>query len=149
MYGPNNWSTQISGTTPAFLTVRDWQLSAGFPFADSDVRSATQVALLGQTVVENLFGDEDPVGKTIRIKNSPYVVLGVLAEKGQSLDGRDQDDTVLIPVTTAQRKLFGTRIVRHGALHHGAGRISRCDATSGALHQRSAAPAPPHPRRRG
>ncbi len=111
VYGPNNWSTQVLGTTPSYLEVRDWELSAGFPFSDSDVRSATQVALLGQTVVENLFGDEDPVGKTIRIKNSPYVVLGVLAAKGQSLDGRDQDDTVLVPVTTAQRKLFGTRIV--------------------------------------
>jgi putative ABC transport system permease protein len=109
VYGPNNWSTQIAGTTPSFLTVRDWQLSAGYPFTDSDVRSATQVALLGQTVVQNLFGDEDPVGKTIRIKSSPYVVLGVLAAKGQSLDGRDQDDSVLIPVTTAQRKLFGSR----------------------------------------
>jgi len=109
VYGSNNWSTQVIGTLPSFLTVRDWRLSAGFAFADSDVRSATRVALLGQTVVRNLFGDEDPVGKTIRIKNSPYVVLGVLAAKGQSLDGRDQDDTVLVPVTTAQRKLFGTQ----------------------------------------
>ena len=109
VYGPNNWSTQVIGTLPSYLTVRDWRLSAGFPFTDSDVRSATRVALLGQTVVHNLFGDEDPVGKTIRIKNSPYVVLGVLAAKGQSLDGRDQDDTVLVPVTTAQRKLFGTQ----------------------------------------
>jgi len=89
--------------------VRDWRISSGFPFTDSDVRSATRVALLGQTVSKNLFGDEDPVGKTLRIKNSPYVVLGVLAGKGQSLDGRDQDDTVLVPVTTAQRKLFGTQ----------------------------------------
>jgi len=89
--------------------VRDWELAAGYPFTDSDVRSATRVALLGQTVVKNLFGDEDPVGKTIRIKQSPYQVVGVLAMKGQSLDGRDQDDTVLIPVTTAQRKLFGTQ----------------------------------------
>jgi len=109
VYGSNNWSTQVIGTLPSFLTVRDWRLSAGFPFTDSDVRSATRVALLGQTVTKNLFGDEDPVGKTIRIKNSPYVVLGVLAAKGQSLDGRDQDDTVLVPVTTAQRKLFGTQ----------------------------------------
>ncbi len=109
VYGPSNWSTQIIGTTPNYLAVRDWRLSAGFSFTDSDVRSATRVALLGQTVVRNLFGDEDPVGKTIRIKNSPYVVLGVLAAKGQSLDGRDQDDTVLVPVTTAQRKLFGTQ----------------------------------------
>ena len=110
VYGPNNWSTVINGSTPSYLVVRDWQLSAGAPFSDSDVRSATQVALLGQTVVQNLFGEDNPVGKTIRIKNSPYVVLGVLAAKGQSLDGRDQDDTVLVPVTTAQRKLFGTRI---------------------------------------
>ncbi len=109
VYGSNNWSTQVIGTLPSFLTVRDWRLSAGFAFADSDVRSATRVALLGQTVARNLFGDEDPVGKTIRIRNSPYLVLGVLAAKGQSLDGRDQDDTVLVPVTTAQRKLFGTQ----------------------------------------
>ena len=109
VYGPNNWSTQIFGTTPDYLIVRNWQVVSGSSFTDSDVRSATRVALLGQTVVQNLFGGEDPVGKTIRIKNSPYVVLGVLGAKGQSLDGRDQDDTVLIPVTTAQRKLFGSQ----------------------------------------
>ncbi len=111
VYGPNNWSTQISGTTPSFLIVRDWHLAAGVAFTDSDIRSATRVALLGQTVAQNLFGEEDPVGKTIRIRSSPYVVLGVLAAKGQSLDGRDQDDTVIIPVTTAQRKLFGSQFV--------------------------------------
>ncbi|MDO8369648.1 MAG: ABC transporter permease [Candidatus Nitrotoga sp.] len=109
VYGSNNWSTQVIGTTPSYLDVRDWKLSAGYPFSDSDVRSATRVALLGQTVVKNLFGDEDPVGKTIRIKKSPYLVVGVLTLKGQSLDGRDQDDSVLIPVTTAQRKLFGSQ----------------------------------------
>ena len=109
VYGPNNWSTQVIGTLPSYLEVRDWALAGGFPFSDSDVRSATRVALLGQTVVKNLFGDEEAVGKTIRIKQSPYQVVGVLAPKGQSLDGRDQDDTVLIPVTTAQRKLFGSQ----------------------------------------
>lgn len=109
VYGPNNWSTQIIGTLPSYLDVRDWKLSAGYPFAESDVRAATRVALLGQTVVKNLFGDEDPVGKTIRIRQSPYLVIGVLAMKGQSLDGRDQDDSVIIPVTTAQRKLFGSQ----------------------------------------
>ncbi|MDH4285084.1 MAG: ABC transporter permease [Gallionellaceae bacterium] len=109
VYGPSNWSTQIIGTIPDYLVVRDWRLASGSSFTDSDVRSATRVALLGQTVVKNLFGEEDPTGKTIRIKNSPYLVLGVLAPKGQSLDGRDQDDTVLVPVTTAQRKLFGTQ----------------------------------------
>ena len=97
------------GATPDFLQVRSWPVSSGFPFSETDVRSATRVALLGETVVQNLFGDEDPVGKTIRIRQSPYVVLGVLSAKGQSLDGRDQDDTVVIPITTAQRKLFGSQ----------------------------------------
>ncbi len=109
VYGSNNWSTQVTGTTPSYLIIRDWPLSSGLPFSDSDVRSATRVALLGQTVVSNLFGDENPVGKTIRIKNSPFYVMGVLAKKGQSLNGQDQDDVILIPVTTAQRKLFGTQ----------------------------------------
>ena len=107
--GQNNWSTRVYGTTPSYLTVRDWGVAEGYSFADSDVRAATRVALLGATVAENLFGDDDPVGRTIRIEKSPYLVTGVLAAKGQSLDGRDQDDTVLIPVTTAQRKLFGSQ----------------------------------------
>jgi putative ABC transport system permease protein len=108
VYGSNNWSTLVYGTTPSYLQVAAWSLASGAPFTDSDVRSAARVALLGQTVVDTLFGAEDPVGKTVRIKNSPYLVLGVLAPKGQSMEGRDQDDRVVIPVTTAQRKLFGT-----------------------------------------
>ncbi len=109
VYGSNNWSTSVYGTTPAYLTVRNWSVSEGYPFTDSDVRSATRVALIGQTVVDNIFGSEDPVNKIIRLRQSPYLVVGVLSRKGQSLDGRDQDDTILIPVTTAQRKLFGTQ----------------------------------------
>ncbi|MGZ8237828.1 MAG: ABC transporter permease [Methylobacter sp.] len=108
IYAASNWSTLVSGTTPAFLDVREWTVSSGEAFSDSDVRSATRVLLMGQTVVRNLFGDENPVGKMVRVKNSPFLVLGVLAPKGQSLDGRDQDDTVFIPITTAQRQLFGT-----------------------------------------
>lgn len=111
VYGSNNWSTSVLGTTPAYFDVRSWPVSSGYPFADSDLRSATRVALLGQTTVKNLFGDEDPVGKTIRIRQSPFIVLGVLAAKGQSLDGRDQDDTIFVPLTTAQRKLFGTQFL--------------------------------------
>jgi len=109
VYQSSNWNTQVSGTTPAFFEVRDWPSEEGSVFSDSDVRSATRVAVLGKTVATNLFGDENPVGKTIRIKNSPYIVLGVLASKGQSLDGRDQDDTVMVPITTAQTKLFGSQ----------------------------------------
>ncbi|MGZ3814929.1 MAG: ABC transporter permease [Mucilaginibacter sp.] len=78
-------------------------------FSESDVRSATGVLLLGRTVVRNLFGDENPVGKMVRVKNSPFLVVGVLASKRQGLDGRDQDDTVFVPITTAQRQLFGNQ----------------------------------------
>jgi putative ABC transport system permease protein len=107
--GHLNWSTGVSGTTADMLEVRDWDLTGGRPFTQQDVKSATKVALLGQTVVDNLFGDQDPVGKMIRIKNVPFTVIGVLAPKGQSAQGQDQDDTILIPVTTAQKKLFGTQ----------------------------------------
>ncbi len=109
VYGSANWNAIAVGTTPSYIKVRDWDVVDGHSFGDSDVRGQTRVVLLGQTVVQNLFGDEYPVGKTIRIKNSPYIVVGVLARKGQSLDGRDQDDTVIVPITTAQSKLFGTR----------------------------------------
>jgi putative ABC transport system permease protein len=109
VYGSSNWGTQVNGTVPDYVEVSSWGVASGAIFDDSDVRGATRVALLGQTVVDNLFGPEDPIGKTIRIKNAPFVVLGVMARRGQSLDGRDQDDTVLVPVTTAQRKLFGAQ----------------------------------------
>ncbi len=110
VYSGANWSTLVTGTTPSYLKLRDWSLKSGHAFSNADLRAATRVALLGQTVVTNLFGDENPIGKTVRILNSPFQVIGVLADKGQSLDGRDQDDTVLVPVTTAQRKLFGTQL---------------------------------------
>ncbi|HMK55335.1 MAG TPA: ABC transporter permease [Dissulfurispiraceae bacterium] len=108
VYGSLNWSTAVVGTTPAMLEVRDWPVSAGRPFTDDDVKSATKTALLGQTVVSNLFGSDDPIGKIIRIKNIPFTVIGVLDTKGQSPQGQDQDDTIYIPVTTAQKKLFGS-----------------------------------------
>ncbi len=109
IFGSSNWATSIIGTTPDYLDVRGWNLTEGYSFSDSDIRSATRVALVGKTVVENLFADSDPVSKTIRIKQAPFVVLGVLESKGQSLDGRDQDDTIIVPLTTAQRKLFGAQ----------------------------------------
>jgi putative ABC transport system permease protein len=109
VYGHMNWSTGVTGTTPGMLEVRDWPLVSGRPFTEQDVKSATKVALLGQTVVDNLFGDQNPVGQTIRIKNVPFTVIGVLAPKGQSPQGQDQDDTIYVPVTTAQKKLFGTQ----------------------------------------
>jgi putative ABC transport system permease protein len=107
IFGANNWSTQITGVTPEFMAVRSWTMDDGEMLTDADVRNATRNAILGQTVVNNLFAGENPVGKTIRIKNLPFLVTGTLQPKGQSLDGRDQDDTVLVPITTAQGKLFG------------------------------------------
>jgi putative ABC transport system permease protein len=111
IYAGNNSNSPIVGTTPSYFSIRRWDVEAGELFSDADIRSASRVALVGKTVVENLFGDEvDPVGKTIRIKKSPFIVIGVLEAKGQSFDGRDQDDTVIVPISTAQRKLFGNQI---------------------------------------
>ncbi|HEY2485516.1 MAG TPA: ABC transporter permease [Candidatus Binataceae bacterium] len=106
--GNHNWSTGISGTTPDYLKIRDWPVERGREFTDDDVRSAAPVCLLGQTVVDNLFGqDQNPVGAEIRVKNFPLRVIGVLAVKGQSSYGQDQDDVVLIPFGTAERKVLG------------------------------------------
>lgn len=108
IYGTMNWSTGIIGTTPEMLFIREWSLLTGRNFNEDDIRSATKVCILGQTVVENLFGDTDPVGHVIRIKNVPFTVIGVLERKGQSPSGQDQDDIIYIPVTTAQKRIFGT-----------------------------------------
>lgn len=108
VYGSQNWSTGVIGSTPSILDIRDWRLSSGRPFTADDVRSASKVCLLGQTVVDNLFGGIDPVGKIVKIKKVPFMVIGVLESKGQTPSGQDQDDAVYIPVTTAQKKLFGT-----------------------------------------
>ncbi|OGI20551.1 MAG: multidrug ABC transporter substrate-binding protein [Candidatus Melainabacteria bacterium RIFOXYA12_FULL_32_12] len=109
VFGNQNWSTQITGTTPDMLIVRDWYLSAGRMFTLEDVKNATKVCVIGQTVALNLFGDLDPIGRTIRIKGVPFLIIGSLESKGQSARGQDQDDTIIIPITTAQKKLFGTQ----------------------------------------
>ena len=108
VYSNQNWSTGVYGTTSSMLAIRDWPISSGRSFTEQDIRNATKVAILGQTVVENLFGSLDPVGQMIRIKKVPFMVIGVLDRKGQSPQGQDQDDTIYIPVTTAQKKIFGT-----------------------------------------
>jgi len=108
VFGNMNWSTAVTGTTPSMLSVRDWNLSSGRMFTEDDVKGATKVCILGQTVVDNLFGSIDPVGTVIRINKIPFSVVGVLEIKGQSPGGQDQDDTIYVPITTAQKKLFGT-----------------------------------------
>jgi putative ABC transport system permease protein len=108
VYGNNNWGTQIMGTTPDYLSIRDLQIEEGQAFTTADVDAAAKVALLGRTVVDNLFNGEDPVGKVIRIKKVPFTVAGVLVAKGQSPTGQDQDDVILLPISTAKKKVIGS-----------------------------------------
>ena len=107
IYGNQNWKTSVQGTTTDFLTVRNYSVSAGSFFSHSDDNSRARVAVLGQTVATNLFGAASPVGKTIRINQAPFRVVGVLSDKGQSSMGQDQDDLVLVPLSTAQDRLMG------------------------------------------
>src|SRR5574337_287819 len=107
IFGNTNWSTVIQGVTPEYLQIRDFTVQSGRPFTWQDVDGATKVALVGHTVVENLFGGTDPVGQIIRIKKVPFTVLGILSAKGQSAFGQDQDDIILLPISTAKRKVLG------------------------------------------
>ena len=105
--GNNNWATQIYGVTPDYLTIRQLSVSDGAEFTQQDVDSANKVAVLGKTPVDNLFGGADPIGQVIRIKNVPFTVVGVLTPKGQSSQGQDQDDVILLPISSAKRKVIG------------------------------------------
>ena len=108
VYGNSNWSTRAEGTTPPMLDIRNWTIASGRSFNNSEVRSAAKVCILGQTIVDNLFGAEDPIGKVVRVKKIPMAVVGVLGKKGTNAMGQDQDDTLIIPVTTAQKRVFGS-----------------------------------------
>jgi putative ABC transport system permease protein len=103
-----NWMTQVMGTTPDYFMIRSWTMARGAALTESDIESGTKVAVLGQTVVDKLYGpNADPIGQTLRIRNIPFEIVGIAAAKGQSANGQDYDDTVLIPVTTFQSKLQG------------------------------------------
>jgi len=107
VHGNQNWSTSITGTMPEMLEIRNWPVVSGRPFTQQDVNGATKVCLLGWTVMENLFGGGNPIGQIVRIKNMPFTVIGVLSYKGQSGPGHVHDDTIMVPLTTAQKRLFG------------------------------------------
>jgi len=106
--GNRNWSTTVNGTTADYFVVREWPLSQGRYFSQGEQKGAGKVALIGKTVADQLFGDGDPLGQQIRILQVPFEVIGVLGEKGPSGSGRDQDDIVFIPITTAKLRLIGS-----------------------------------------
>ena len=108
VYGNANWSTQITGTDNRMFTIKEWDLDYGRFFSEADIKNAGKVAILGQTVKKELFGDVDPNNKSNRIKGIPFQVIGVLDTRGQTGMGQDQDDEVYIPITTAQKKVMGT-----------------------------------------
>ncbi len=112
VYGNNNWATNVQGTTPDYLIIRDIAIQNGLSFTQQDVDSDAKVALLGQTVVDNLFNGDDPIGQVIRIKHVPFTVVGTLVPKGQSPTGQDQDDIIIVPITTGQKKIFGVSQAR-------------------------------------
>jgi putative ABC transport system permease protein len=112
MAGNNNWSTSVMGEGVGYLTIRMWDLEDGSMFTYTDVRAAAKVCILGKTTADHLFPEEDPVGKTIRIKNVPMKVLGVLKAKGASMFGSDQDDTVVVPYTTGMKRFAGVTMLR-------------------------------------
>ena len=107
VFGNMNWTTSIGGIHDQYLAVRDWALASGRELTSQDVLSGARVAIIGQTVSEKLFGGGDPIGATIRIKNVPFQVIGVLADKGQSSFGRDQDDIIFTPITAARGRIVG------------------------------------------
>jgi len=106
-YGNRNWTTHYRGVSPEFLEIRRWKLAEGVPFTKEDVEQVANVCLIGQTVQQQLFGTEEAIGREVRINKQILRVIGVLVPKGQSPTGQDQDDTILMPYTTAQKKLRG------------------------------------------
>jgi putative ABC transport system permease protein len=107
VYGNLNWATVIQGVTPDYFEARDWPLTDGRAINPEDVDGATKIALVGQTTALNLFGESEPLGQIIRIKKVPFTVVGVLSRKGQNSWGQDQDDVIMIPISTAKKKVLG------------------------------------------
>ncbi|SRR5579884_332610 len=107
VFGNQNWATTVTGTEPQYFDIRDWAFSQGDTFSQDDVRRAANVAVIGETVRQNLFGNSNPVGQTIRAGNLPFTVVGVLTSKGTSGMGGDQDDGIYVPITTLQKKITG------------------------------------------
>ncbi|MDF2633221.1 MAG: MacB-like periplasmic core domain containing protein [Pelosinus sp.] len=113
IYGNQNWKTSVQGTTPEFLAIRNFEVASGTFFSTSDEDTRARVAVIGETVATNLFGGVSPVGQIMRIGQAPFRVIGVLGSKGQSSMGSDQDDVVIVPLTTAQERLMGISYIHN------------------------------------
>ena len=110
--GNQNWFTQVLGESPQYFEIRQWPLVEGTAFTEQDVRGANKVAVLGKTTAQQLYGDESPVGQIIRIKNVPFIIVGLLSAKGLSVMGSDQDDVVIVPYTSAMKRVMGVTTLR-------------------------------------
>ena len=110
--GSQNWLTQVLGESADYLEIRQWPLKSGAMFSEADVRAAAKIAIIGTTTAQQLFGDNDPVGQIVRIKNSPFIIAGLLAPKGLSIMGSDQDDVLIVPYTSAMKRLTGNTSLR-------------------------------------
>ncbi len=133
-----NWSTTIAGESPEYLQIRDWKLTRGSMFTEREVRSAAKVAVIGSKTALELFGPLNPVGQGVRIKNIPFVIIGLLESKGAGMGGQNQDDRLIIPYTTAMKRLTGDRYLRSVNLQiRDAGRMTIAqDQITGLLRQR-------------
>jgi putative ABC transport system permease protein len=118
IFGNRNWATKVVGTTPEYEIAHNWVIAAGRWFTAAEVRSTAKVVLLGNTVAEQLFDGGDPLGQTVRIRTVPFEVIGVLDAKGESLSGQDQDDIMLMPVTTARNRIVGGRQIKARQVQH-------------------------------
>ena len=148
VYGNANWTTTLSGVHADYTVVRDWPVVAGREISPQDIRATAKVAVIGQTVASQLFQGEDPVGATIRVKNMPFQVVGVLADKGSSSFGRDQDDLVLMPMTTARSQIVGKSQVQSRSGRPDLYQVRPGDRSQGCAggHRNPNAPAPAHRR---
>ena len=110
--GNQNWFTQILGESPEYFDLRKWPIVEGADFSEQDVRSAGKVAVVGKTIVQQLYNGENAIGQIMRIKNVPFIIVGVLSAKGLSVQGQDQDDVVIIPYTSAMKRVQGVTMLR-------------------------------------
>ena len=111
-FGNQNWSTSVAGEAPEYFDIRQWEIVGGAGFTEQDVRAAAKVAVIGATVAKQLFGEEEPIGQIMRVRNVPFQVIGVLKPKGTSITGSDQDDVVIVPYSTVMKRLSGITNLR-------------------------------------